>query len=223
MKYYVNILVALIFLTACNTNSTEQSAQLKSQQSDEILQNKLKETVKLIEGGKYDEAKTVLADLLMKEENNGAIDYYLGNIARKQQKNDEALMHYKNAIAKSPSLKEAYNNLASMEILMGKYDDAFKTINEGLAKDPNFSELIFKKGQLLFVQKNYSECIQVMKSIESNPKFYDAIRFIGLSYIQLNKKDDGVVYLNKYLSIAPEGSPVKEEIKAVMASVKTKK
>jgi tetratricopeptide (TPR) repeat protein len=164
----------------------------------------------------YEQAKELLQKCINQLPKEGKYNFALGNIYRNTQEHIKAEGSYLAAIEKSPQLKEAYNNLAGTYMLQGKYDDASKILDDGLERFPNFSELIFKKAQLIFFEKQYNKTIELMSRVIDQPNYVEGYRFIGLSYLNLGDSVKGLENLKIYLEKTPDTSAGKKEIEELV-------
>ena len=176
-----------------------------------IQQNRLDEAKKLLEQGKADKPQ------------EGKYDFQLGNIARKQNHADEAYKLYEAAAAKTPSLVEAYNNMAALKMTENKLDEALLAIENGLKQQPEFKDLQFKKGQILYVNGEYTQAEVVLKPLYGDPQYLEAARFLGLALLKQNRNEDALVYLKEYISKVPADSSGKAEIEKVIRDLEKSK
>ncbi|TDF93453.1 tetratricopeptide repeat protein [Paenibacillus piri] len=195
------------------TDKQAVGTQAKSQEYEQALQ--------LFKDGKPDQAKTLLEQGIASEPGEGKYHFALGNIARQQNKMDEALKQYEQAVQKSPRLVEAYNNLTAVLMIQNKMDDALKTAEAGLSQEPAFKDLLFKKGQLLYVKKEYGQAVSILQPLTSDKAYAEAYRFIGLSLVQEQKLEAAVQQFKLYLQQLPESAPGRTEIEKMTAELET--
>jgi len=177
------------------------------------------EALSLIQQGKLDAARKKLETGMLKEPAEGKYDFALGNIDRLQSNTDQALVHYAKAVQKTPQLKEAYNNMTAIYMLQQKNDDALTTVNEGLKQDPKDKELLFKKGQLLYLKANYDQAVEVLQPLVHDTEYVEAYRFIALSYVKQNDRPQALHALKVYLQKTPQGSQGRTELEQLLADL----
>ncbi|WJQ81149.1 tetratricopeptide repeat protein [Brevibacillus brevis] len=202
---------------ASNTAPSSQSGQ-KGTVSNEVAK-KFEQGVSLYNQEKLDEALNVFQECITQDPASGQYEYYIGNIMRKKKDLQNALVNYQNAIKKSPDLIEAYNNSAAILMATQNYDQALQTVNDGLSKQPDFKDLQFKKAQLLYVQQQFKDSIALLAPLAQDPAYFEANRFLGLSYNNLGDKAKALEHFNAYLKLAPEGVPFKETVKQIVAEL----
>ncbi|AWX58618.1 tetratricopeptide repeat protein [Brevibacillus brevis] len=234
--YSIVCITSLIVISGCNDKNQASTEQTPSQNvkpsSEKVVQEAKKESelttkyeqgVNLYNQGKLDEALAIFKECLAKDSTNGSYEYYIGNILRKNNDFQNALVNYKNAIEKSPDLIEAYNNSAAIQMATQSFDEALETVNKGLIQKPDFADLQFKKAQILYVKQQFKESIALLAPLAEDPAYFEASRFLGLSYINLNDKTKALEHFNIYLKQAPEGIPFKETVKQMVAELEKSK
>lgn len=232
--YSLLLVTSMIISSACSDNDkvasgegsskTMPSAQngQKSVVSNEIAK-KFEQGVNLYNQEKLDEALKVFQECMTQDPSNGQYEYYIGNIMRKKNDVQNALVHYQNAVKKSPDLVEAYNNSAAIQMATQNLDQALETINTGLSKKPDFKDLQFKKAQILYVKQQYKDSIALLIPLAQDPAYFEANRFLGLSYTDLGEKAKALEHFTTYLKQAPEGVPFKESVQQIVAELEKNK
>ncbi|MFZ5968859.1 MAG: tetratricopeptide repeat protein [Bacillota bacterium] len=200
-----------IFAIGCTSNEEKKQAQLDKQYAEALV---------LFEQGELEKASQLLQQCIDQSPDNGKYDFALGNIFRTRKDNEKALAHYLSATEKSPQIKEGYNNISAIYMLEGKYDEALAVIEDGLKKFPSFSDLIFKKAQLIYFKGEYEETIKQMQKIVTDSQYIEAYRFIGLSYLKLGDKVKALENLEIYLEKTPDDIKGKQEIHRIVAELK---
>lgn len=234
--YTLVLITSILISSACSDNDKATSSKLSSNNeftqstqnvkeitaSNEVAK-KFEQGVSLYNQEKLDEALKVFQECVTQDKVNGQYEYYIGNIMRKKKDFQNALVNYQNAIKKSPDLVEAYNNSAAIQMATQNFDQALETVDTGLSKQPDFKDLQFKKAQILYVKQQFKESIALLTPLAEDPAYFEANRFLGLSYINLNDKTKALEHFNIYLKQAPEGIPFKETVKQMVAELEKSK
>lgn len=211
-KWVLALVVAILIAAGWYLYPVFFSSKADNKQAQEYDQG-----LRLIQEGKLEEAKVLLKKGIVKEPGEGKYHFALGNIARQQNKMDEALSHYEQTIQKSPELVEAYNNETAILMIQNKMDEALKAAEAGLGQDPAFKDLLFKKGQLLYVKKDYSQAISAFQSLLSDPAYVEVYRFIGLSLLQQKQYEPAVQQLKLYLQKTPANNKGRADVEKMIA------
>jgi tetratricopeptide (TPR) repeat protein len=214
--------VFFVVVTACSEDTSYKNLT-KNLNGKSGIEDSLKQAIELIDKNRFDEAKAILVKCIEQDPKNGIYNYYLGNVYRRQDDLDSALKQYITAIEKSPAIKEAYNNATAIYMYKKDLNKALEFATNGLNVDSQFAELIMKKGQILYLKEQYKEAIQVLSALSSDPKYFDAERFIGLCYFKMSNKEEAIKHFNKYIKIAPEGLVEKEQVKLFVQQLKNTK
>lgn len=226
-KYILySLLLSVLVLTSSACSNPEEPTPEKQvpSSSNEATSNQEQylEAIKLYEADKLDEARKLFEEGMKQDSANGMYDYYIGNILRKQKDYQNAMTHYQSAIKKSPNIIEAYNNLVALQMAAQDFETALETANSGLNQQNDFKDLKFKKAQILYVMKQFEESNTILMELTQDELYYDAHRFLGLNYINLNDVEKAKEHLNKYLELAPDGIEAKEKVKEVLTQLENK-
>jgi len=113
--------------------------------------------------------------------------------------------------------KNIYLNLGLYYMNTESYKEAEEEFKYAIYLDPKFTKVYYSLGYLYFIQKDYDSAVkQWNKVLEIEPNFsekYNVLYFIGLTYQKKEMPDKALEYFAQALQLAPEGSPVIEEIK----------
>ncbi len=105
------------------------------------------------DGGNYDEAISILRDVLSNGKKNTDAHYLLGMALKRQGHNDEALSEFLIAVDQQKKNHDARFELSLLQIGKGQFEEAEKSIREGLKrtkeKDARF---FYAQGQLAIAQ-----------------------------------------------------------------------
>jgi tetratricopeptide (TPR) repeat protein len=112
--------------------------------------------------------------------------------------------------------KNIYLNLGLYYMNTESYKEAEEEFKYAIHLDPKFTKVYYSLGYLYFIQEDYdSAAKQWNKVLEIEPNFsekYNVLYFIGLTYQKKQMPDKALEYFLEALELAPEGSPVIEEI-----------
>ncbi|WP_165452766.1 tetratricopeptide repeat protein [Paenibacillus thalictri] len=174
-----------------------------------------------VQSQKWEDAKKQLNQCKLKYQGDGKFDFQLGNVARMQNQMDQALTYYLSALGTSPQLIEAYNNAAAIKMLQNKLDDAMSIIEDGLKQKPDYKDLNFKKGQLLYLKQQYTQVVPLLEPLVGDPEYFEAYRFLGLSQYKLGQKPQALNSLAEYLQKASPTTQGLQEIERIVAELKS--
>ena len=135
--------------------------------------------------------------------------YYNLNI---QFKAEEILQKAKNYI----NNRNIFRNLGLSYMQTGDYKKAEKEFKHTIYLDPKFTKTYYDLGSLYFLQGDYERTIeQWNKILEIEPNFpnkYIVLNNLGIVYQKKGMPDKALKYFLEALQLAPDGSPIIEEI-----------
>ena len=135
---------------------------------------------------------------LLKKKNTSENNYLYGNVLKAQNKNNEAIDAYNQAIRLNKNFSEAYNNLANIQKKINKIEDAIINYKKAIEKKKDNLEAYYNLANLFKSEKNYIESIyNYKKVIEINENFVEAYNNIGTIYSILGNFNDSRKYFKK--------------------------
>jgi tetratricopeptide (TPR) repeat protein len=125
-----------------------------------------------------------------------------GNVAYKKGDYEKAIGFFSEAIEKTPTFADAYNNRGSSKLANDDLNGAIKDFEKAVSLDNDFVLAKYNLGNALSNTDRLDESLNILKSIKKKYKdssFY----FVTLSniYIQKNKFTDAQQVLQKALSL----------------------
>jgi len=140
--------------------------------------------------------------------NLGATYYGLGiyNEAEKALKSSKKYYNDRNI----------YRNLGLCYMKLKRFQEAEEELKHAIYLDPKFTKAYFDLGLLYFEKGNYEKAIEQWgKILEIDPNFtenYVVLANLGIVYNKKQMPDKALEYFLEALKLAPEGSPIIEEI-----------
>ena len=149
----------------------------------------------------------VLAEYQKAMEYNGdfaAQRYNLGNLAAAQNNKDEALDHFKAAIAIDNMFYPAKVNMAMQLNSEGQNEEAVKLFKEVLDDHPTLYDITYSLGLLLAEMDNYTDAATYLKIAADNIQGNSRVQYnFALSLLKLQKWQEGEDALLQCLEIEP--------------------
>ena len=126
-------------------------------------------------------------------------------------RNDKAIYHFKKAIAIEPDYPAGKNNLGVAYMKNNELDKAiaiFEELSEGiLYSTPHFP--MYNLGRIYFTKRNYALAEQwFRRSVETSPKFAEAQRWIGRTYMARGRVYDAIAAYQEGIAMAPTYYPI---------------
>ena len=134
--------------------------------------------------------------------NTAEYNYILGNTLKIQNKDQEAIISYKQSINLNNNFSEAYNNLANVQKKIRDFDNALLNYKNAIrAKEDNL-EAYYNLANLLKTLKKYDEAKKnYEKVIKLNPNFTDAYNNIGTICSIIGNFNDAKFFFMKSMKI----------------------
>ena len=131
--------------------------------------------------------------------------YNLGNLARAQNKPEEAIGYYQAAIKIDDQFFPAKVNLAMLFSQIGQNEKAEKLLREVVEKNPQLYEAGYSLGLLLAEEHKYAEAAHYFGLAAEGMPTYTRVRYNqALALLKLEKWQEGADLLEKVIALEPE-------------------
>jgi predicted Zn-dependent protease len=139
---------AALVITACASTPDAKSHPPTKHQKTAVsvspeIQSQFAKALDLMQQNKTDEAKSLLEAITKSHPTLAGPWVNLGIIYLRTHQLERALESLQNAVAQSPSTSDAYLLLAHAQRNSGKFQDAEKTLKNGLERFPHHTELSY--------------------------------------------------------------------------------
>ena len=149
----------------------------------------------------FNEAEKYFKKLLLIKKN--AANYYtLGNIQKKQNKFNEAIISFENAIKMNPNFSEAHNNLGNTKKSLNKKNEAIYHYKQAIKlKNDNIAALI-NLSRILKEKNNYEELLDIyQKILNLDPKNIKTLYNLGTAHLFLGNTSKAREYFENTIEI----------------------
>ncbi len=130
----------------------------------------------------------------------------LGLTYKAKKKPDFAITHFKKALALKPDYASARNNLGTVYLDMGEWDEAIKYFKEVAGNLVYASPHVplSNLGWAYYNKKAYKNAEKYyLEALEIAPKFINALRGLGLTYMAMGKVPEGIEILESAVKEYP--------------------
>jgi predicted Zn-dependent protease len=200
--------------------------QLKKLEGPAVGQEIMKEIAKannLMVEKKYDEALKDLLAIHEKYQGEPGIEIvyvHIGNCYSLKGDYQKAIQYYLKSQEKFPNNKEiilsignAYNNLQD-------FAKALEWFNKLKVDEIGNVDTLYNIGVIAYNNNNFEQALTYFKkATEIDNQFADGFFQLGMTYIGMEKNQEGIVALKKFMELAPD-SPNYETAKAVVDAFK---
>lgn len=182
----------------------------------------------LLADGKYDEAEAIYKDLIATATANklppvdmAKLEFDLGIVYEKKKDWAAAEAAYKKSLELDPTLFAAYGGLGNIYQAQNRPDDAIKLFQSASAAQPDNGRLAYDLGLFLWSKGMNAEAYDALQRaatlLPNEPEIY---YHLGVTAIGLNKSDEAIKHLEKYLASNPTNKENVDSAKVLIPAIK---
>jgi tetratricopeptide (TPR) repeat protein len=150
-------------------------------------------------------SRTLFEHTLAVTNGNYIIHNNLGVILAREGRRDEAIGHYREALAISPDYAEAHANLGTELLKSGKFDEAFSNLVEALRLKPDQPMAQSGLGVLLAARGNFEEArLHLQESLRLSPENPDGHSNLCFVFQRMGRFDEAIAHCSEALRLKPE-------------------
>lgn len=147
---------------------------------------------------------TLFTHTLSVTTNNSRIHNNLANVLAQQGEIEEAIAHYKEALAIQAKYPEAHSNLGAALVSRGSVEEGIGHYREALRLDPNLAEVHNNLGVVLADQGKTAEALShYLKAIELRPDYAEAHNNLGNVLAEQGRFAEAIARFGKALQLRP--------------------
>jgi tetratricopeptide (TPR) repeat protein len=131
--------------------------------------------------------------------------FRMANILRARGRHDDAVVHYRQALALRPDHAAAHNNLGNLMSSLGRPDEAIAHYRQALAIEPNLAETHNNLGILIAARVGPEAAIAHYRhALAIRPDLGEVHGNIGNALLMLRRADEAVAQFCKALALRPD-------------------
>jgi len=131
----------------------------------------------------------------------------LGEALLRMGRDDEALVHFQEALQIDSRYARAHYNLGNLFHRMGKDDEAMVHFQEALQINPRYAEAHDNLGSELFSKGRVDDAIvQFEQALQIDPRNADAHYNLGCALLSSGRLDEAIIHFQISLQINPENA-----------------
>jgi tetratricopeptide (TPR) repeat protein len=128
----------------------------------------------------------------------------LGSALEADGRLDDAIDHYRRAIAFAPEFPPAYNNLATTQRAKGQIADAISTYQHALRLRPQYPEAEYNLANALMDAGKPSEAVEHFRiALRTIPASVDIHNNLGIALMDQGKRDEAIAEFRAALALDP--------------------
>ncbi|UCH95675.1 MAG: tetratricopeptide repeat protein [Candidatus Aminicenantes bacterium] len=183
------------------------------------IMKEVKNAAALITEKKYDQALQELQAVLEKYKEEAGVNIvylHMGNIYSYKGQYQKALEYYLKSLEKFPDNKEIILSIGNAYSNLNDFDKATEWFNKLNIDDIGNVDTLYNIGVIAYNKGDFERAVTFFKkATEIDSQFADGFYQLGMTYVALEKNQEGVAALKKFMEIAPD-SPNYETAKAVV-------
>jgi Flp pilus assembly protein TadD len=187
--------------------------------ADVPLETMLSAAESNLQKGKPDRARLMLDEAKKAYPTDGRVDYFYGLAAAQQEKNEEAIGHFRAAIGKAPKMRDAYLQLAMLHDVLGQYelsDGVYKDATKLFDKD---AELFAEWGTTLILRKRFKDAeVALKKALALSPKDPTITGDLAFVELKLGKTKDSVQRFEQAFKLGQNDPNVRRQYADALAA-----
>ena len=88
-----------------------------------------------------------------------------------------------------------------------KFVEAEEIYHQIVREEPSYADIYCKLGVIAHDKENYSQAIDYFrKALEINPKYYEAMMNLSITYNHIGKTEDGKFFFDRAINLGKEGN-----------------
>ena len=129
----------------------------------------------------------------------------LGNVFLSQNRIDESILCYRNALRLDPNLFRAYYHLSVAFIKKDLLDEAMQSLVIALKLRPDYTDALYQVGFIFGEQNKPDEAIACFeKLLKIEPARTEALFALGVAFGSIDREDEAIDCYRKVLKIEPD-------------------
>ena len=147
---------------------------------------------------------TLFEHVVSVTDNNWLAHNNLGSGLEKEERFDEAMIHYLEALKIKPRHAKVHNNLGIVQIKQGKVKEAFGYFSEAIRLKPDYAEAHHNLGAAFIEQGKVEEAIShYFEALRIKPDYAEAHDKLGTAFYRQGNLDEAISHYSEALQMKP--------------------
>jgi len=169
----------------------------------------------------WQNTETLFLHALTVTERNYLAHNNLGVVLLEKGKAGEGAVHFQEAVKINPRFQTGRVNLGNALITMGRMEEGIACYREVLKIDPDNRLAMRNLADALVKKKEYGDAVQLYKKIYlRNAGDPELNNNFGVALIMAGRREEGIIYLRRAVSLAPEYLGAVENLKRIETRTK---
>ena len=202
-----------------------QLKKLEGPAAAKSILDEINKAVALYAEKKFDQALTELEAIKEKFQGQSGIEIvylHMGNCYSSKGDYQKAIEFYQKALEKFPTNSELILCIGNAYSNLNDFDNAMKWFNKLKIEDIGNVDTLYNIGVIAYNQGDFERALTFFKkATEIDTEFADGFFQLGMTYTALDKSQEAVEVLKKFMQLAPQ-SPNFDAAKAVIDAFEQK-
>jgi tetratricopeptide (TPR) repeat protein len=165
----------------------------------------------------WENSITLFKHTLKHTSNNLIMHFHLGIALDKQDRTEEAIEHYFQALRLKPDYEEAHNNLGNAFDKQGRTKEAIEHYFQALRLKPDYAKAHYNLGNALGKQGRTEEAIEhYFQVLRIRPDYVDVHNNLAVALVRKDNIKEAIVHFREELRINPGNINVKDNLNKVL-------
>ena len=166
----------------------------------------------------WQNSETLFRHSLAVTKGNYLAHYNLGEYYASENRFDEAIDHYRDALQISPSYDDALNNLGVALAMKGQLDEAIVRIRESIRYRPDKADAYYNLGNIFVMQRKFDEAASAYKdALRLTPDYPAAHNNLANVLITQGHRDEAIQHYREALRLDPNHEGARRQLRALGA------
>jgi tetratricopeptide (TPR) repeat protein len=158
--------------------------------------------------------------MLSADMNRAVTEHNVGAALQNEGRYDEAIAHYRRAIALRPQYAPAYNNLASSLNSTGRSGDAIAAYQQALRLQPDYPEAHYNLGNaLLAAGRRQDAVVHFQRALQSMTGSADVHNNLGIALMEEGKIAEAVGEFRNAIQLEPNSAKAHRNLGDALATI----
>jgi len=157
------------------------------------------------EAGTYTDLKTLWTTTIARNPAAGLAHNNLGTLLLEEGHPDEAVAHFRQALALQPNAADVHSNLGGALLAQGRFEEAIPHLQRGVRLQPDSAQAHNNLGNALSKQGQMDKALaHLRKAVELRPTLSSARYNLGGALLQAGHVDEAIAELQHALELDPD-------------------
>lgn len=168
----------------------------------------------------YRDEATIWTDTIAQQPGNARAYASLGNVLARQQRWEEAIHQYEEAVRLRPDYADAQSDLASVLLKAGRASEALSHLELALALKPGDNDIQYNFAVALAQANRFTDAIENLEAVlRRQPKRAEAWNNLGDALLKTGRRAEAIQAFEQALRIDPDSAAAHNNVGVALAAL----